>query len=112
MESRYFQVRKKVDGNFSLIKRFNTNDEISYLPFFGYEVNTWYTVSIELKFDSIDIYVSLLGVTAKMIVFKLKDNSFKFGYVGFGTYGTEAAFSEIFIRPFPIPYGMLFINII
>ena len=110
VDARFFEIRKKQDGHFTSIKKFSTQKEIEYLPFFGYETNTWYAVSIEIKYNNIKVFVSILGITAKMIVFNLDDNTLPFGYVGFGTYGTPGIFSEIFVRPFPIPYGMLYYN--
>jgi hypothetical protein len=112
ISKRFFQIRKKLDGQFSIVKRISTNKEVEQLPFFGYERNTWYAVSIELLYDEIKVFISLVGVTAKMQLMKVKENSIAFGRAGFSTCQTEAAFSEIYIRPVPVPLSnFLFYNL-
>jgi len=99
---RFFQIRKRVDGAFSILQRFNTNLEIDSVPFFGYEKNTWYSVNIKLKNENILVRVSLIGTTNLIKVFEVKDTSIQSGRVGFATHQTVAYFSEIFIQPIPI----------
>jgi len=108
VQARFYRLRKKVNGIFTTLKRFNNNEELKHLPFFGYEVNTWYAVSIEIYNEKIAVYAALLGVTSKTFITKVKDDTLPFGYVGFGTSHTEAAFSEISVRPMAIPYSKLF----
>jgi len=100
---RFFQIRKKYNNSWSVIKRFNTNEEVSQLPFFGYELKTWYAISIEILNYQITVYASLLGTTAKMMVMRVEDDSMKNGLVGLCSSGTEVAFAEFGIRPLPIP---------
>lgn len=102
---RFFQIRKKIDNSFSVIKRFNSNEEISSLPFFGYDLRSWYDISIELIDDNISVFASLLGTTAKMQVMKVQDSSIPTGRVGFLSNGTKVVFAEIFIRPIPVAYS-------
>ncbi len=105
---RFFQLRKKVNGTYSVIKRINTDKDIPSVPFFGYELATWYAVQIIIKDNEIAVYVALLGTTSKLLLFKVDDNSLPWGMVGFSTFNTEAAFDEIFVRPIPLPHCKLF----
>ncbi len=105
MSKRFLQLRKKVDGNFNLIKKYNSNEDISSLPFFGYERNAWVMVEITIKYDEINIVMALSGTTTYNLVFKENDKDLTYGKVGWSTNGTDGAFSEILIRPIPIPYS-------
>ena len=107
--SRFFQIRRKLRGDWTTIKIIGTNAEISYLPFFGYEVNTWYSVEIVLSGDKILASVALMGLTQRMKVIAASDNAISIGRIGFSTYGTEAVFGEISVIPAPIPISIFII---
>ena len=98
---RFFQLRKKVDGSFSIIKRVNSGEELSNLPFFGYEKNTWHHVKLILRNDFIVVLAALLNTTSLVKIIEEKDGTIPSGRVGFATHQTQAAFSEIQVRPLP-----------
>ncbi len=104
---RFFRIRKIHKGTWTTIKKISTPIEVSFLPFFGYEANTWYGVRVEISGDNIKVGVGLLGVTKIMNIMNATDSSIKIGRIGFSTSGTEAAFSEIYVRPPRLPYSKL-----
>ena len=110
MRKRFFQIRRKLDSSWSVLKRFNTNDEINQLPFFGCEINSWYAISVEIKSCQATVYASILGVTAVMEVMRINDCSISTGRIGLATAGTRVSFAEISIRPIPIPYSIINFN--
>jgi len=101
---RYLQVRKKLTGVWSLVKRYNRIEEIPTLPFFGYDPESWYEISIELLNESIKIFGGIKGTTKDVLIFEFSDNSIPYGRVGFATSGTEAVFADINVYPTPIIY--------
>ena len=103
VSKRFFQIRKKIDGFFSVIKRVNTIEELSSVPFFGYEPNNWYHIRILLQDNNISISAALLGTTILEKIMEIQDDSIISGRVGFSTHQTQAVFSEITIVPIPIP---------
>jgi len=98
---RYFQLRKKIDGSFSIIKRISSEEELPNVPFFGYEKNTWHHVRIILRNDLILVLASILDTSSLVKILEEKDGTIPSGRVGFATYKTQAAFSEIQIKPLP-----------
>jgi len=102
VSKRFFQLRKKVDGAYSIIQRYNSPEEISSVPFFGYQLKTWYHVKVVLNNDQIVVMASLIGTTTLRKIMDVKDSAISAGRVGFSTYQTQALFSEILITPTPI----------
>jgi hypothetical protein len=104
MKNRFFQLRKKFEGKWSTISRFNSNQEVPYLPFFGYELGTWYGVSVQINCPFIRVSVGLIGVTKKIQIMEVEDSTLADGKMGFSISGTVAAFAEINLSPSEIPY--------
>ncbi len=105
VKHRWFRIRKVVKGAWSTIKMITTPEQLSFLPFFGYDVNTWYSVKIIVNNSEIDIFIGLLGTTERMKIMSVTEPQLKEGRIGFSTSGTEAVFDEIFVRPPPLPYS-------
>jgi hypothetical protein len=110
ISKRFFQLRKKINGTFSLLKRFNSSEEISSVPFFGYEVNNWYSITILVKNDEIAVSGALIGTTAKSLILLVKDDSIPRGALGYSTNGTTCAFSEIGLLPILTPKSIFFLD--
>ena len=102
--ARYFQVRRILDGVWTTLRRINTNAEIPFLPFFGYEVKAWYSVQAIIEEDEFKFSIALLGISQRIQILHINDDKIKRGKVGFSTSGTEAVFAEISIRPPAIPF--------
>ena len=105
MTKRFFRIRRQLKGAWTTIKQINTNAEISFLPFFGYEVNTWYSVEVITEQTTMIVSIALMGLTQRMKIMTVNDDKIARGGVGFSTSGTEAVFGEITLRPPPIEYS-------
>ncbi len=99
---RFFQVRKKFENSWSSIKRYNSIEELSTVPFFGYEPNNWYQVQIQIINAKIRISAALLGSSSMVNIMTVEDNSIPNGRVGFGGSGTEFGFGMISVSPLPL----------
>lgn len=91
-----------------MIRNYTNSNELPFVPFFGYEIDTWYSVTIEINESNIFITATINnGNTSKVKIINENDNQLKIGRVGFSCSGTQAAFGEIKIMPIPICYSKL-----
>ncbi len=106
ISKRFFRMRIKLDGKWDVLKAYNSHQELSYLPFFGYDINTWYSVEIRIEKQKFEVYVGVLGTTERLKIMTLDvDDKIRGGRIGFSTFGTDAAFSEICVKPPTIPFS-------
>lgn len=108
VKSRFFRIRRQFKGVWTTLKLISTNAEIAFLPFFGYEVGTWYSVEVVTELESMVVSIALMGLTQRMKIMTVVDDKITRGRVGFSTSGTEAVFGEIVLRPPYIPFSKFF----
>jgi len=112
ISSRFFQIRRNFKGTWTTLKRISTNEEVPFLPFFGYDIDTWYSVEVVTQESEFTISIALLGITERMKIITVSDDKIPRGRVGFSTSGTAAVFGEIVLRPPPIPYSNIIVYVI
>ena len=89
ISKRFFTLRKKINGIWSTIKSFTNALSVKDVPFFGYEMNIWYTVKIEINNNSIEIYTAINDATALTKIMSVTDNQILSGRVGFTSTSTD-----------------------
>jgi hypothetical protein len=94
---RFFQVRKKLNGMKSIIKRINSKKELDS-PIFGYAQYTWYRVKIEVDKENYKIYISKPG-QKEFLVFEGVDKDINYGLVGVSSCFTSAGFDNLLLKP-------------
>jgi hypothetical protein len=102
-ENRIFELRKKVNGMTSVIKRINSNEELdlteaSKSEAFGYIPNKWYSIKIVVDTSNIKIFYKKEGTPEKLIL-QTKDDDLQIGLIGLTTFNTKAIFDNLILRP-------------
>jgi len=99
IKKNFFQLRKKVQGIMSTIKRIN-HDQILSKGYneYAYNQDIWLRVKIVVNKNNFNIYISKPGYLEKPI-FNYEGKEFKYGRIGLASFGTPAAFTNILMKP-------------
>ena len=109
VKQKYFAIKKKISGLWSLVEQKTSIQELSAMTFIGYETNKWYNVEIEFTIDAqIYVKIGILNVSPLNLVFKLNDNEIKYGEVGVCSYATQGVFSELSLNPHMLQRSNIF----
>lgn len=110
LKKNFFQIRKKIQGIMTTIKRINHDQILSKgLNEYAYNQDIWLRVKVLVNKNNFNIYISKPGYLEKSI-FEFEVKELRIGRVGFTSFGTPAAFTNIFLRP--IVNKICIINII
>ena len=95
----FFQIRKKSQGIMTTIRRINPEQikekGLINFVFRGYK---WLRVKIMSNNNNFNIFLSIPG-KQEQLIFSFEEKEFDYGRIGFSTFGTPAAFTNIVLRP-------------
>ena len=106
-QNRYFQLRKKINGKMKLMKRINSNKELSEeerkkSKDFGFLTQTWYSLRIHIDGPKMKFFFNKKGNPEKSIL-NYEDDDIPYGLIGVSSSKTAGLFDNLQIRPLSEP---------